>query len=412
MLWHVCPCWLVVRADPFSTFCPDSTLGCIKSPFAAIADINGNGNGTGATTVAAGCDLFDPSQAGFAEALALAKEADVVVVGLGIETCGMDAAHNVNPASPGRCYQEKPTTGYVFPDQYTELEAHDRTTIDLPPVQREFAAAILALNKPTVVFLMNAGAVAIDAIAAHAGTAPLAIIEAFYPGPHGGTALAEGIFGEMNAWGRLPYTVYPASFADATPMSEHDLRVAPGRTYRYYREPLFAFGTGLSLTNWTLAGSAAGCLARLSTARPHAPCEVTLALSNVGALAGDAVVLAYFRAERTEAEWAARRGGATDARGNALLTPLRQLFDFERVVAVPAAGPLESRRLVRFNVTAASLAEIDEKTGDKVSEPGTYALTFADGGGEEVALVATVGGARTVLTPFPSSSSSSSPPGQ
>ena len=48
------------------------------------------------------------------------------------------------------------------------------------------------------------------------------------------------------------YTIYPANFTAATPMSEHDLRVAPGRTYRYYRDPLFAFGTGLSLTNWTL----------------------------------------------------------------------------------------------------------------------------------------------------------------
>jgi hypothetical protein len=89
------------------------------------------------------------------------------------------------------------------------LEAHDRTNIDLPQVQHDFAKAVLALNKPTVIFLMNAGAVAIDAEAATGarGGAPLAIIEAFYPGLRGGEALAQGIMGEMNAWGRLPYTI-------------------------------------------------------------------------------------------------------------------------------------------------------------------------------------------------------------
>jgi len=48
-----------------------------------------------------------------------------------------------------------------------ELEAHDRTTIDLPQVQHDLAKAVLALGKPLVLFLMNAGAVAIDAEAAH-----------------------------------------------------------------------------------------------------------------------------------------------------------------------------------------------------------------------------------------------------
>ena len=53
--------------------------------------------------------------------------------------------------------------------------------------------------------------------------------------------------------GRMPYTLYPNKFTQQAEMSEHDLRVSPGRTYRYYREPLFSFGAGLTLTNWTLA---------------------------------------------------------------------------------------------------------------------------------------------------------------
>ena len=177
---------VLVQPYPFSPFCPDKTLDCIKSPAAALAELNDGPAGEQWTRSAAGCDLFFNNKTGFAEALALAKEADYVILGLGIETCGMDPAHNLNPKAHGgkigTCYQEALTTGYVFPDQYLELEAHDRTSIDLPAIQHEFAAAVLALNKPTVIFLLNAGSVAIDAEAAarkEAGAAPLAIIEAF-----------------------------------------------------------------------------------------------------------------------------------------------------------------------------------------------------------------------------------------
>ena len=72
-----------------------------------------------------------------------------------------------------------------------EMEGHDRTSIDLPQVQKTFVQAVLGLKKPTVIFLMNAGAVAMDiesimsdetqdsANAAGRTNAPIAIIEAF-----------------------------------------------------------------------------------------------------------------------------------------------------------------------------------------------------------------------------------------
>ena len=71
-------------------------------------------------------------------------------------------------------------------------------------------------------------------------------------------------------------TIYPSKFTDETPMSMHDLRVSPGRTYRYYQEPLFAFGTGLTLTEWRVTGTAPACLASLSTAAPEQSCNVSL----------------------------------------------------------------------------------------------------------------------------------------
>ena len=117
------------------------------------------------------------------------------MLGLGIEPCGLTPAHNINPAakSPGKCFQGALTTGYVPPaDQHMEMEGHDRTSIDLPQVQKELVRAVLTANKPTVIFLMNAGAVAIDIdsiMSEEAESAaisrgetvspPLAIIEAF-----------------------------------------------------------------------------------------------------------------------------------------------------------------------------------------------------------------------------------------
>lgn len=152
---------VLVQPYPFSPFCPDNTLDCIVSPADAIASINAAGTDPHAeatdqwTKVAPGCDLFFNSTANFSAALAAAADADYVVLALGIETCGMNPAHNVNPLRPGRCFQEKLTTDYVFPDQYTELEAHDRTVIDLPDIQHKLAAAVLNLGKPTVLVLFN-----------------------------------------------------------------------------------------------------------------------------------------------------------------------------------------------------------------------------------------------------------------
>lgn len=383
-----------IMSEPyaFHPLCADRSHSCIVSPFAAIKAINNAAGGS--TELSLGCDLFDPSESGFAAALDLAMKADVVVLGLGIETCGFNKSHNVNPLKPGKCYGEGSSDDYVFPDEYLELEAHDRLTIDLPAVQHRLAAKVLELGKPTVLFLMHAGAVAIDDEASYQGKAPMAIVEAFYPGTRGGEALAQGLFGLHNRWGRMPYTIYPKKFESEALMTEHDIRLAPGRTYRYYPTPTFAFGHGLTLTTWSLTADPAPCLTQLSTATPKQVCPVSLKLTNTGNLTGDSVLMAYFRKTGSQDK---RWTGGQVAGGRVHMPQIRQLFDFQRLVDV-MPGFTET---VVFDVAPSSLAEADEPSGDWGLSADSFSLIFEDGGGASVEMDAKITGDSVVLDPFP-----------
>jgi beta-glucosidase len=105
--------------------------------------------------------------------------------------------------------------------------------------------------------LVQGDADGVDAVAVEAAVSvapgPAAIVEAFNPNTNGATALAKLLFGVENRWGKLPYTIYPASYAKAQDMANFDMSKAPGRTYKYYSgAPLFPFGHGLSLTTFAL----------------------------------------------------------------------------------------------------------------------------------------------------------------
>ena len=80
-----------------------------------------------------------------------------------------------------------------------------------------------------------------------------------------------------------------------------------------------------------------------------------------------------------------------------LLTPLKQLFDFARVKAVPPGASAT----IEFEVSASAVAEVDEQSGDLVSAAASFTLLFDDGGGQVVSLPAKVSGARTVLDKLP-----------
>ncbi|MEJ2007276.1 MAG: glycoside hydrolase family 3 C-terminal domain-containing protein, partial [Acidobacteriota bacterium] len=121
--------------------------------------------------------------------------------------------------------------GEEMPLDIPGFDGGDRTTLGLPPVQEKLLEALGATGKPLVVVLMNGSSLAVDWARQHAA----AILEAWYPGQAGGTAIAETLAGSNNPSGRLPLTFY-TSVAQLPTFSDYSMR---GRTYRYFHwDPL------------------------------------------------------------------------------------------------------------------------------------------------------------------------------
>ena len=125
-----------------------------------------------------------------------------------------------------------------------EREGHDRDDIHLPKDQEEFIQEIYKLNPNTVVVLVAGSSLAINWIDENIP----AILNAWYPGEQGGTAVAEALFGDINPGGRLPLTYYNS--IDELPAFD-DYDISKGRTYQYFTgKPLYPFGYGLSYTKF------------------------------------------------------------------------------------------------------------------------------------------------------------------
>jgi beta-glucosidase len=158
----------------------------------------------------------------------------------------------------------------------------DRTAIDLPAPQEKLLESIASVGKPTILVLTNGSALAVNWADEHIP----AIIEAWYPGESGGTAVAGAIAGDFSPSGRLPITFYKS--VDQLPQFE-DYSMA-NRTYRYFTgEALYPFGYGLSYTKFDYANA--------HVESPSVPADgtaiVTAEVSNRGPMAGDEVVQLY-----------------------------------------------------------------------------------------------------------------------
>ncbi len=273
-----------------------------------------------------------------ADAVAAARNADVVIAVVGITSQLEGEEMNVN--LPG-------------------FKGGDRTNLDMPKEEADLLKAVKTTGKPMAVVLMNGSALAVNWAAANAD----AILDAWYPGEEGGTAIGQTLSGDNNPAGRLPVTFYK-SVNDLPPFEDYNMA---NRTYRYFKgKPLYPFGHGLSYTRFAYSGL------KLSTAKLAAGGNlgVDVAVKNTGRLAGDEVAQLYL--------------SFPTAPG----MPVRALRGFQRVSLKPG----ESRTL-HFDLSPRDLSSVTA-AGARIVAPGAYRLSV--GGGQPGAGVAAAAGGFTV----------------
>jgi beta-glucosidase len=172
---------------------------------------------------AKGCDVSGDSKEGFAEAIGVARKADVAVLVLGGKS-------GLTPSC-------------------TSGEFRDRADICLPGVQEDLARAVVETGTPVVAVLINGRPLSIPWIAEHVP----AIVEAWLPGEEGGTAVAEVLFGDYNPGGKLPVSI-PRAVGQIPAHYNHKPSGRRSVIYGDYVDlscsPLFAFGHGLSYTRF------------------------------------------------------------------------------------------------------------------------------------------------------------------
>jgi beta-glucosidase len=268
---------------------------------------------------ARGTDTDGDSEAGFAEAQRMAKQADVVVMALG-ESSAMSG------------------------------EAGSRAHLDLPGNQQKLLQAITAAGKPVVLLVFSGRPLVLDWAAQHVS----AIMAVWFPGTEAGSAVSNVLFGDTVPSGKLTMSfpravgqepLYYNQFPTGRPAGDADLSKPPiGDTRfisRYIDVPngaLFPFGYGLSYTTFGYSG--------VRVSRPSLPLaeanrsgakqlvSVTATVKNTGSRAGTEVVQLYVRNLGTSVE-----------------QPMRSLQGFQRVTLKP-----DESKQVTFDLGFAELS--------------------------------------------------------
>jgi beta-glucosidase len=170
--------------------------------------------------------------------------------------------------------------GEEMPVDIDGFKGGDRTHIELPKVQRDFLKALKAAGKQ-VIFVNCSG----SCIALQPETETCdAIVQAWYPGQEGGTAVADVLFGDCDPSGKLPITFYKNS----SQLPDYEDYSMKGRTYRYFNDALFPFGYGLSYTEWKVEGGK-------WKENTNGGGTVTVDVTNAGTRDGSEIVQAYIR---------------------------------------------------------------------------------------------------------------------
>ncbi len=304
--------------------------GTPSDPYTPLRGIKEKLEGVSEVLFAQGCNWAEglpgqkkTSEELKAEALDVAKKADVIIMCMGITPRleGEEMKVNVDGFRGG-----------------------DRTRIDLPDVQQQLIKEIHALGKPVILVLLNGSALAVNWENEYIP----AIIETWYGGQAAGQALADVIFGDYNPAGRLPVTFYK-SVEDLPDFSDYRME---NRTYRYFKgEPLYPFGYGLSYTTFKYSKCTA-----TKTINSGEELKVTVNVKNTGRMAGDEVVQLYL-----------------SNLSASVPVPLRALKGFKRIHLNPG-----ETKTVTFTVTPDAFSVIDEQN-KRVIEPGIFEITVGGG---------------------------------
>ena len=290
---------------------------------------------------APGCAIRDPSRAGFEAAVAAANASDVIVAVVG-DSCRIR-------------YPRAGETNGARSDNTDCGEHVARATLDLSGVQEQLLQALHATGKPLVVVLIHGRPLSINWIAQHAA----AVVDAWYPGDQGGTAVAEVLFGDYNPGGRLAVSI-PRHVGQIPVYYYH--RHGSQRYVEMDGSPLYPFGWGLSYTTFAYRG------VRLepATIAVGESTEVVVEVANTGAVAGDEVVQLYVRDELCS-----------------VVRPDRELKGFRRVRLEPGAT-----QTVRLSLGPDQLCcyGADERW---VVEPGTFTV-MVGGSSTDLPLTATL----------------------
>jgi beta-glucosidase len=274
---------------------------------------------------AKGCDVNSPSTEGFAEAVEMARRAEVAIVVVG-DKAGLTPS----------C---------------TSGEFRDSARLTLPGVQAALVEAVAATGTPVVLVLVTGRPYAIPATidAIHAA------IQAWLPGVEGAPALAEILFGDANPGGKLPIT-FPRHVGQLPVYYAH--RPSGARSFLYgpytdeSNEPLFPFGFGLSYTTFAFENlTITPDNLAVDTAATDGKIQISLEVINTGDRAGDEVVQLYTRTD-----------GATVTR------PVLELRGFRRTHLLPG-----ERKRVTFTLPVELLAYFDATMQLSV-EPATVQI--------------------------------------
>ena len=253
-----------------------------------------------------------------AEALATAKKADAVILCMGLSARLEGEEMDVN---------------------IDGFKGGDRTSLELPKVQQDLIRAIAATGKPVILVLLTGSAVSVNWEDQHLP----AIVEAWYPGQAGGTAIADVLFGDYNPAGRLPVTFY-TSVKDLPDFGDYAMA---GRTYRYYKgKVLYPFGYGLSYTTFHYDSLQITPATRDSL-------HLTTRVTNTGALEGDEVAQLYLTAPETK-----------------IPVPIRSLHGFQRVHLQP-----HETKTLHFTIAPDAFTVINEQM-QRIPLPGKYAVSI------------------------------------